>query len=143
MTAMEGSFTLFDHTADVGLRIRAGTLAGLLEPAAKGLYAAIGELVPIAAPSEQVPVELSGGDAARLLRDFLHELLMRFERKRQIAVGVSEAHLEEGRLEAVLELRDVDGGRSGFDREVKAITYHELAIRPVAGGYEATVIVDI
>ena len=41
---MDSSFELFDHTADVGIRVWADTLPGLLAPAGEGLYAIIGEL---------------------------------------------------------------------------------------------------
>ena len=39
--------------------------------------------------------------------------------------------------------RSLDIRRSDLRREVKAITYHELAIRSIPGGVEATIIVDI
>ena len=37
----------------------------------------------------------------------------------------------------------IDRRLSAYHHEVKAITYHELDILRIPGGYEATVIVDI
>ncbi|MCL2330825.1 MAG: archease [Phycisphaerae bacterium] len=40
----------------------------------------------------------------------------------------------------------MDRERSSLDREIKAVTYHGLAIRSVGGevgGYEATLVVDV
>ena len=52
---MEPSYELFDHTADIGIRAVAPTMAGLVAPAGQGLYAVIGELIP-AATGEVKPV---------------------------------------------------------------------------------------
>lgn len=137
-------FQLFDHTADVGIRVRAASLAGLLQPASQGLYAAIGELVACPASNgESCDMHLTGGTAAQLLRDFLTLLLLRFEQRAQMVVRLNRPRLEDENLRATVEFRSVDEARSAYHREVKAITYHELAIRPIVGGFEATVIVDI
>jgi len=51
--------------------------------------------------------------------------------------------LDDHHLSATLAVRAIDDRRSVYFREVKAITYHELEICPISGGYEATLIVDI
>jgi len=135
-------YELFDHTADMGIRVRAATLAELLKPAADGLYAVIGELVTTgeAAP---LTVELEGTDPSVLLRDFLTRLLILFECDGRQVVELDGAVFDERRLSAIAHAAAVDAERSVYLREVKAVTYHELGIRPIAGGYEATFIVDI
>jgi SHS2 domain-containing protein len=143
MLAMQPMFEFFDHTADMGIRVRAATVVDLFAPAAKGLYAAFGELVPRADDPKEIAVILGGTDEAQLLRGFLHELLLLFERDGRMATSVEIRDLQPTRLIAVVTAHPVDRERSSFDREVKAITYHELAIRPIEGGYEATLIVDI
>jgi len=139
---MESSFELFDHTADMGLRIRAATMPGLLQPAADALYAAIGTLVPGAGEAPR-RIELSGGEPAELLRDFVTELLVLFEYESLICTAVTSPVLKTSLLAAQCVLAPVDPERTDFSREVKAVTYHELAIRQVDGGYEATMIIDI
>lgn len=136
------SFELFDHTADMGIRVRAATPAELLEPAAKGLYAAIGDLVPGEAAGSR-EFDLTGGDRAALLRDFLTELLILFERDHVFVTQMEHVTFDDARLRVTARLHRLDADRSVFAREVKAITYHELEVREVDGGYEARVIVDI
>ncbi len=72
---MEPSFELFDHTADIGIYARAGTLPELVEAAGEGLYAVIGELVPAGKP-QQSSFDVRAAEAAVLLRDYLNELLV-------------------------------------------------------------------
>ncbi|UCE58129.1 MAG: archease [Phycisphaerales bacterium] len=141
-TGMEPSYELFDHTADVGIRAFAPSLAGLVKPAGDGLYDVIGEVVP-GAKVERIAFDLRGGDPATLLRDYLHELLILFERSERCAKSVDVSIFDEQRLAVTVEAAVIDDEQSAFHREVKAITYHELGIREIPGGYEATIIVDI
>lgn len=138
---MEAGFELFDHTADVGIRVFAPDMNSLLEPAARGLYAVIGELAAAGAPQPH-SLDLTGDEPALLLRDYLTELLVLFERDLCLIESI-EGQFSTGRLSVRGRRYHVDEGRSVYYREVKAITYHELAIRPISGGYEATIIVDI
>ena len=139
---MQPSFELFDHTADVGIRVRAPDLSGLIQPAAAGLYAVIGNLV---STGESFPwtSRIDDGEPAFLLRDFLGELLLAFETDRRILAGVDGVEFADNRLTVSARLAPVDEQHSEYHREVKAVTYHELSIRPIEGGYEAVVIVDI
>ena len=47
-STINGRFEFFDHTADMGVRVWAPTLAELVRPAIDGLYTIIGTLVPAA-----------------------------------------------------------------------------------------------
>ena len=139
---MDGSFELFDHTADMGVRVRAETREDLVVAAVEGFYATIGELV---AGGEESPFEFrrQGDDDATLLRDFLNELLILFEREKKRVVRIAGVRFPHRELVVAATIAPIDPNRSDYHREVKAITYHELAIRNVEGGYEATFIVDI
>lgn len=139
---MDPSCEIFDHTADMGIRVRAGSQPGLIEPATRGLYLAIGELVP-SGESESVSLRFAASDAATLLRDYMAELLLFFERDDRIATGVLVQRFTDQDLTVTVDLCRIDRSRSIADHEVKAITYHELAIRTIPGGFEASVIVDI
>ncbi len=130
----------------MGIRARAATLPELATVMGDGLYAVIGELVrareSAGEPCES-KLELHHADSAVLLRDYLDELLVLFDRDYRIVTVANVSTFSEGRLVAMLETALVDHERSDYHHEVKAITYHELAIREVPGGFEATVIVDI
>lgn len=135
-------FELFDHTADMGIRARAGTLAGLVAPAAEGLYAVIGNLAG-GGRTQHVTFEFAGDDPALLLRDYLSELLLAFDRDRYMAVEHTVREFLPGRLWVEATFCLIDEQNSLYEREVKAVTYHELKIVEISGGFEATIIVDI
>ncbi len=139
---MEATYEFFDHTADIGIRVWAASLAELLAPAGRALYEVIGELIPTE-HTEPVELDLKGDEAAILLRDYLSELLVMFDRDERMATSVQVARFDDERLTATVRTAAVDSSQSDYQREVKAITYHELAIRKVSGGFEATFIVDI
>lgn len=142
---MEAAYELFDHTADLGVRVTAPTLPELVPPAVAGLYATLGWIVPQPdpAPADDFAFDATGDDPAVLLRDLLAELLHHFDTRRAVLTHVAVGEFSGARLAVTGRFRPLDPEQSAPAREVKAVTYHELAVRPVAGGYEATFIVDI
>lgn len=140
--ALTAGFELFDHTADLGVRVRAPTLAGLVPPATEGLYAAIGDVQVAGAPAAWTRA-LAGEEPALLLRDYLAEVLHLFAAAGRRLIDVQVDEFSPRRLAVRGRAQPVDAARSALQREVKAVTYHELTVRLVAGGYEATFIVDI
>jgi len=140
---MQASFELFDHTADIGVRVRAPSLAELAVPAARALYTIIGELVTDPGVPELRQFDLVGDDAAVLLRDLLAELLFIFEDERRIAVHIDVAEFTATHLRADARLLRTSVERSVYHHEVKAVTYHELGLRAIEGDCEFVYIVDI
>lgn len=139
---MADSYELFDHTADLGIRARAATLPGLVVQATMALYAAIGEIVA-ETEIENRTLTFEGRGPAVLLREFLAKLLVIFETQECVAHRISIEEFSDGRLEVVVRLAEVDPQSTIYHREVKAVTYHELAIRHDGESYEATIILDI
>jgi len=139
---MESSYELFDHTADIGIRVRGNRLADLVVPAGEGLYAVIGDIVT-GERREEMSIDLTGDTPETLLRDYLAELLILFEQDHRIVSDVRVSRFDRDGLAVRAATEGVDLARSTLEREVKAITYHALEIREVAGGFEGTVIVDI
>jgi len=139
---VEGTFQFFDHTADMGVRVRAGTMPELFVTAVEGLYKAVGEIAA-GRRLEPFALEITGDSSAVILRDALNEILFFLENRRRKVVGWSRVEFSPGGLEAHGSAAIVDDAKSMYDREVKAVTYHELGVRPVDGGFEATFILDI
>jgi SHS2 domain-containing protein len=139
---MTAAFELFEHTADLGIRVRAATAAELVAPATAGLYATMGVLVAQPANTRR-EFEFRGGEPAVLLRDYLAELLYLVEEHRCIVTRVTGVELSPDRLYVTAETAPLDSQRSVLAREVKAVTYHDLALRPIPGGVEVEFIVDI
>lgn len=132
----------FEHTADLGLRVRAAHLESLFADAAHGLTAMIVDNPAAIQPRESVPFTLSGTSLEYLLFDWLNALLYAFETRglvfRHFAVRIADGHLT-----ATAEGEKFDPTRHEPGHEVKAITYHQLQIAETAQGWTAEVIVDI
>ncbi len=136
-------FELFDHTADVGLRIRAADLNGLFAEAARGLFSLIVENMDDVRPGRQYAFCLKADNPTDLLCDWLAELLFVFDTKHLLFVEFDVRINGEHSLEATARGEVADETRHRLDHEVKAITYHGLTVRRDGPGWMAEVIVDI
>lgn len=139
---MEPRFELFDHTADIGVRVFAPTREGLVPPAVAGLYSVIGEIVA-GGQGKAATWTTEGGDAAELLRDFLTEVLAVFERDHCVVKSLTVRTYAADRLVVEGRVCPIDEPASSLHREIKAVTYHALAVTETDAGFEATYIVDI
>ncbi len=139
---MNPTFELFDHTADIGIRAKADTPAGLVYPAIQGLYAVLGKLIPTTEQTTML-LEVPGDSRAMLLRDLLGELLFAFDHEHQMVVSAEVDEFTDSRLAVDIRISPIDMDNSELEREIKAVTYHELDLRQTATGYEAQFIVDI
>jgi SHS2 domain-containing protein len=136
-------FEHFEHTADLGLRVRAADLNTLFAEAAEALFAAVVEDVESVQPLRKFEFRVAGTDLAYLLFDWLKELLYRFDAEHQLQRRF-EVKVGPGGLEAAAWGEPYDPERHPLNHEVKAITYHGLRVEPTAdGGWLAEVIVDI
>lgn len=135
-------YEFFEHTADLGLRVRAVTLETLFCEAAECLFSAIVDDVATIQPTDIVRITIDGTDREYLLFDWLNELLRHSEAEEMLFRTFTVAFTGIG-LEATATGEPLDRSRHPLSREVKAITYHELKVVPDGGGWLAEVIVDI
>ena len=132
----------FEHTADLGLRVRAADLDGLFAEAARALFSAVVEDLGTVATSQHLEIRISGADKEYLLFDWLKTLLYHFDAE-HLLFSRFEVRVGEGGLEAVAWGEPMDLARHEPNHEVKAITYHGLKVEKTADGWLAEVIVDI
>jgi SHS2 domain-containing protein len=135
-------YETFEHTADLGLRIRAADLPTLFAEAAQVLFSVIVEDLATVHPVQAIEVRLQEDDRELLLFDWLKELLYHFDAEHML-FGKFEVKLDGGSLTATAWGEPLDRTRHVLEHEVKAITYHGLSVVEVEGGWEAEVIVDI
>ncbi len=133
---------LFDHTADLGLRIRAATLNHLFAEAGECLLACMVDSPAGVEARQSERLAIDGIDREYLLFDWLRELLNRSDEARMLWCQFDVAVSPNG-LEATIRGEPFDPTRHLLSREVKAITYHGLKIEDVDDGFLAEVIVDI
>lgn len=135
-------YETFDHTADLGLRIRAADLDTLFAEAAEALFAAVVDDLTTIEPRDATDIRIDGDDLAFLLFDWLKELLYRCDAERRLFRRFEIAVRATG-LIARAWGEPLDPARHQLSREVKAITYHGLTVERTSDGWLAEVIVDI
>ncbi|MGB2755371.1 MAG: archease [Phycisphaerae bacterium] len=143
-----GTFRSFDHTADVGLEVRGESLADLLETAARAVFSIMLDEGPhevaVEADVAAAPDPSLGDDAAELVVCWLQELLYRFEMEHLVPLEFDFAEAGPARVRARVGFGRFDPKRHRAGTEVKAVTYHELAVRAEPGGtWSARMILDV
>jgi len=135
-----------DHPADVFLEVWGEDLPALFENALFALYDQLAELEGFAIEREET-IAVSAPSEAEALRALLSEALYRFGTEGFVAVraDVTIDDLEqEVRVTAHLEGETLDKRRHTLLTEVKAVTYHRLAVDVVPeGGWRATLLLDV
>ncbi len=135
-------YELFEHTADLGLRVQADSLEELLTEAARGLLATLVANPQAVLPVQEKTIALSAEDLSYLLFDWLSELLYAFETEK-LLFSTFDLRLNDGQLSATCRGEPMDPSRHQMEHEVKAITYHGLKVEQSSEGWKAEVIVDI
>src|SRR5262245_30607082 len=118
-------YEVFEHTADLGLRVRAASVSELFAEAGQALFSVLVADLGSVRPVTSCTIELDSDDYEYLLFDWLNELLYLFETQHWLFVEF-DVRVEPGHLNAVCRGEPVDRQLHHLDHEVKAITYHGL-----------------
>jgi SHS2 domain-containing protein len=135
-------YEIFEHTADIGIRVRADALDALLADAACGLFSVMVTNFDAVQAVDETTIRVEGRDPEELLHDWLAELLYTFHAKR-LAFSEFRVQVDSAGITAVVRGEPIDLARHQIDVEVKAITWHALKVEQAAGRWTAEVIVDI
>jgi SHS2 domain-containing protein len=135
-------YELFEHTADLGLRVRAADLPALFAEAGRALFAAIVEDPDTVRSQQTIEIRLRPDETELLLFDWLRELLYHFD-VQHVVFGRFQVSIDENGLVGRAEGEPFDRERHIPLHEVKAITYHGLRVEREPDGWLAEVIVDI
>ena len=138
-------YELIEHTADVGIRVKAEDLKGLFKNAALAIFDIIAEKKPgsrqVRKPPAKVSVKLKADNIEELFVNWLNELLSLSATKELIFSDFKIHKLDENNLTATVIGRDIKNYR--VNTEIKAATYHELRIKESKSGWEAEIIFDV
>lgn len=126
-----------EHTADWELEAWAADLPGLLEQAARGMYALAGVRLKDG-PRQTCSITVQGADGESLLVKFLSELLYLGGQK-GLAFETFDLHMAGYTLQAELTGAPI----ATQDKEIKAVTYHRLAIHQEPHGLAVNVVFDV
>lgn len=135
-------YELVEHTADIGVRIRAASPAAMLEDVGRGLFAVIaGDLGQIA-PRIAETFVVAGSDPTWLVIDWASELHAAFELRRMLFCRF-EVTLGPAGMDATARGEPYDAARHTLAHEVKGVSLHGLDVRRLPSGWEATLILDV
>ncbi len=137
MEERERGFEEISHTADWALRVWAPDLPVLFAQAAEGMY----WLMQVRLennPRIEHSLELEGPDVESLLVTFLTELLYLGERD---GLGFDQFRIT---LAGSRLMVKAHGGQiAEQQKEIKAVTFHNLAVTANDAGYSTTIVFDV
>lgn len=137
----EPGFELIEHTADLALAASGRDLPELFTLMARALFSVIAD-VDLVRPLVSREVALRTGDRPALLRAWLAELNYLHEINGEI-YSRFEVRIEADSLTARIAGEAIDPSRHDLRHEVKAITWHDLLLEPIPGGWRAYVLLDV
>ena len=132
----------FEHTADVGLRAAGRDLDELLRHAAEGFIELMIDPATVAA-DRSVDVSCRGEDPEELLVTWLEEILYLFEAERLAPARAEIVELDGHDLRARVYGETFDEDKHTVRDVLKAVTYHNLAVRRRGDRLEADVVIDV
>lgn len=140
---MQPLFRILEHPADLGFEVEGETAVALYAAAANALFHLMWDAFPRSG-DESLVIAVQGGDQVELLVNFLEEFIYYHDARKMVFTGIVIDSLASGSLRATARWRIFDPEYDRKLRDVKAVTYHQIAIEQDAGGrYLARVFVDI
>lgn len=136
------SFETIDHTADMGVRVWAPDLSELFTETARAMTCLLAEPEAIE-DRETVSLSAEGADAADLLVNWLREILYLWHGGELLMAEAEVLDIGETRIQSRLRCDPYDPARHEIRHELKAVTYHDLRVKPTPDGWEAVVIFDV
>jgi len=135
-------FRTVEHTADIGIEVKADSLPELFEAAARGMFSLITDLTLVSSVVTR-EVEIDSGDLEELMFKWLNELLFLLGTELLLFSRFDVRTLREDRLEAAVGGEGLDLAKHEVMAEMKAATYHDLEIRDDDDSWFARVIFDV
>ncbi len=137
MEHLESGFRELDHTADRVLEIWGPDLKAVLEQAARGMYYLMG-IILSGEPRLTKVLRIKGVEPEMLVVKFLQELLYLAEMDKSGFDQYDLTLCEEG-LVAILSGAKL----ASIEKEIKAVTYHNLKVVHSAQGLSVKIVFDV
>jgi len=142
MTKTISEFTILDHTADLGVDITGSSLMDLFENAGRTLLHLMFRVKPVK-KADLIRISISGNDLADLMNKWLSEILYLYAGENLIVTGINIDSLSPASLNATLKTSPFNPKFHKIIREIKAVTYHQIAVTNKNGIWTARVIFDL
>ena len=134
-------YELIEHTADVGIRLKAKDLKDLFKNAALALFEIIADKKIESKKKEQIKIKQKADNLEELFINWLNELLSLSATKELIFSDFQIDKLDKNNLQATAVGEAIENYR--VNTEIKAATYHQLQLKQSESGCLAEVIFDV
>lgn len=134
----KGGFEEVDHTADWSLRVWGADLEELLSQAAKGMLHLL-NAKPEGDQGTWLSIDIEARDAEELLVSWLEELLFLHETQQVTFVDFDFQSVGEKHLSA--SAKSAPSHRP--DKQIKAVTFHNMDIIEKNGNLETEIVFDV
>jgi SHS2 domain-containing protein len=139
------NYEIIEHTADIGIRVRARDLKEIFKNAASAMFDIMAEkksqITNHKSQTENITIKQKAQNLEELFVNWLNELLSLSAIKELIFDDFKIDKLDEHNLEAKVIGAAMEDYRLNF--EIKAATYHALKIEKSKSGWQAEVILDV
>jgi SHS2 domain-containing protein len=136
------NYELIEHTADIGIRVKAKDLKELFRNAALAMFDIIAEKVKIQKSKvKNLEIKQKAENSDELFINWLNELLSLSATKELIFSDFKIHKIDKKNLQATAIGEDVRSYR--VNTEIKAATYHQLKLEEGVDGWQAEVIFDV
>lgn len=147
---MPRDFEVLPHTADIKIRVYGDTLEQLFIHALIGMFQAVGPHAPGCTKigerlvcdvlPERHEIAVHSPDVHALMVDFLSEALYLSDIHNEAYLAATVHEITQTSIKATIRGIKI----TGFDVvEIKAVTYHELEVKPVGNQWRAQIVFDI
>jgi SHS2 domain-containing protein len=135
-------YRVIEHTADIGLEVEATSRTEIFVRSAQAMFDLMLGLNSVGRSlSRRVEVRAEGME--ELLVAWLNELLYVYAVDRVVFSDFSQARLESESFSAVGWGESFDPEKHQVRLEIKAATYHQLAVRFADGKWRSSIIFDV
>ncbi|MAG36294.1 MAG: protein archease [Dehalococcoidia bacterium] len=135
-------FEYIEHPAEEGIRVYGHDLAALFAHAALGLCSLITDTGTVL-DREARPVQVTALDRESLLVAWLSEVLWLIEAEDLLFSRFTIVSISETALSALAHGEAADPNRHPYRSAIKAVTYHQLAVRQRDGMWSTNLIFDV
>jgi len=136
------TYRIFDHTADMGMEISGKTLQALYANAGHAVFDVMTDLSRVRTAESRI-LKIEGMNREDLLVNYLREILYLFNGEKLLLKKCIVTDIDAQRLTGKVSGERFDSEKHRINKEIKAVTYHQLSVEQTPHGWRARVIFDV
>jgi SHS2 domain-containing protein len=135
-------YQIIDHTADLGIVVKAHSLKNLFINAAKAMVDIMIQ-GDVKVKTEVREIVIEGKDFPDLMVRWLGEILYLFYGENLIGSSIEIESLSRNRIKSRIEFVEFNPDYYEILSEIKAVTYHRISVEKIDDTWKAMVIFDL